>query len=160
MLMVVDSDDLIQQVVALAEHIWREHYPAIIGGEQVGYMLRELQSYEGIRSQIDKGMEYYLLLHNDEYVGYLAVQVEGDGLFLSKLYVKGSHAGKGLGSQMLEFVQEHWKVGRMRLTVNKGNLDSIRFYQNRGFRKTGEVIQDIGGGFVMDDFQMEWSRVE
>lgn len=159
-LVAVDSDELIRRVVVLAGQIWGEHYPAIIGDEQVAYMLGEFQSFAAIRGQIDKGMEYFLLIYNGEDAGYFAVQVEGEGLFLSKLYVKRSQAGKGLGSQMLAFVQERWRAERVRLTVNKENLDSIRFYQNHGFSKTGEVVLDIGGGFVMDDYLMEWTRVE
>ncbi len=157
-LVAVDCDELIRRVVVLAGQVWREHYPALIGEEQVEYMLDEFQSFAAIREQIDEGMEYFLLSNNGEDAGYFAVQVEGEGLFLSKLYVKRSQAGKGLGGQMLEFVREHWRPERVRLTVNKGNLDSIRFYQHHGFSKTGEVVLDIGDGFVMDDFEMEWRR--
>ncbi len=56
---------------------------------------------------------------------------------------------------MLTFIQEQWKPGSVRLTVNRENLDSISFYENRGFIKSGEVVQEIGGGFVMDDYQMD-----
>ena len=41
------------------------------------------------------------------------------------------------------------------LTVNKGNLRAQRFYRRRGFVRTEEVVMDIGGGFVMDDFVWE-----
>ena len=158
MFVVVKTGQLIQRVVVLAEHIWGEHYPAIIGEEQVSYMLSEFQSVEAIREQIDKGMKYYLVIRDREDVGYFAVQVEGDVLFLSKLYIRASDSGCGLGSQSLKFIQDHWGVRSVRLTVNKKNSDSILFYENRGFIKTAEVVLEIGGGFVMDDFQMEWSR--
>ena len=39
--------------------------------------------------------------------------------------------------------------------VNKNNADSIAWYSRMGFRNAGPVIQDIGGGFVMDDFRLE-----
>ena len=156
MFVVVNSDPLIQRVVVLAEHIWGEHYPAIIGEQQVTHMLREFQNLDTIRDQIDGRMEYFLVTRDGEDVGYFAVGMNEDVLFLSKLYIKSSAAGQGLGSQALEFMQDHWKPEIVRLTVNKQNSDSIRFYENRGFIKTGEVVQDIGGGFVMDDFQMEW----
>ena len=34
---------------------------------------------------------------------------------------------------------------------------SDAWYLRMGFRKSGPIIQDIGGGFVMDDFRMEKS---
>ena len=153
----VDSEALIQRVVVMADLIWREHYPAIIGEEQVDYMLGKFQTLESIQEQIDEGFEYYLLKREGADAGYFAVQVEGDALFLSKLYIRGSKSGGGLGSRVLEFIQDHWKPGFVRLTVNNENAASIRFYENRGFIKTGEVVHDIGCGFVMDDYQMEWS---
>jgi len=158
MFVVVNTDSLIQRVVVLAEHIWGEYYPAIIGERQVSYMLREFQNLEVIRDQIDGRMEYFLVTRNRKDVGYFAVRLDEGVLFLSKLYIKSSEEGQGLGSKALEFIQVHWKPETVRLTVNKQNSDSIRFYENRGFTKTGEVVQDIGGGFVMDDYQMEWVR--
>ncbi len=162
MFVVVASDVLIHRVVMLAELIWREHYPAIIGEEQVEYMLEKFQRIEAIRDQIDMGMEYYLVTRDGEDAGYFAVQVEDGDLFLSKLYIKSSESGRGLGGAALNFIQDCWKPGKVRLTVNKENSESIRFYESRGFIKTGEVVQEIGGGFVMDDYKMEricWGEI-
>jgi ribosomal protein S18 acetylase RimI-like enzyme len=40
------------------------------------------------------------------------------------------------------------------LTVNRHNTGSIAFYQHLGFKVSGTVVQDIGSGFVMDDYKM------
>ena len=40
------------------------------------------------------------------------------------------------------------------LTVNRNNTGSIAFYERMGFRKTDELVTDIGNGFVMDDWRM------
>ena len=40
------------------------------------------------------------------------------------------------------------------LTVNRNNAGSIAFYERAGFRKTNELVTDIGAGFVMDDWRM------
>jgi len=45
----------------------------------------------------------------------------------------------------------------MWLTVNKNNSHSIAWYSRMGFTNAGPILQDIGGGFVMDDFRMEKS---
>lgn len=41
------------------------------------------------------------------------------------------------------------------LTVNKNNVKAIRAYEKTGFKNIGSLVQDIGNGFVMDDYKME-----
>ena len=40
------------------------------------------------------------------------------------------------------------------LTVNRHNAATIAFYERMGLRKTQELVQDIGHGYVMDDWRM------
>ena len=40
------------------------------------------------------------------------------------------------------------------LTVNKGN-PSVNAYKRLGFQIAADLVMDIGGGFVMDDYRME-----
>ena len=40
------------------------------------------------------------------------------------------------------------------LTVNRHNADSIAFYRHVGFVTAGNVVQEIGNGFMMDDYKM------
>jgi len=44
---------------------------------------------------------------------------------------------------------------KVSLTVNKYNHNSIKAYERIGFINKEELVQDIGGGFVMDDYLME-----
>ena len=46
------------------------------------------------------------------------------------------------------------QVRTLWLTVNKRNAATIDCYLRMGFKNAGSVIQDIGGGFVMDDYRM------
>jgi hypothetical protein len=41
------------------------------------------------------------------------------------------------------------------LQATLGNAHPIEWYSRMGFRKIGSVIQDIGCGFVMDDYRFE-----
>ena len=41
------------------------------------------------------------------------------------------------------------------LTVNKYNSGSIEVYKKLGFTVADQVVTDIGGGYVMDDYIME-----
>ena len=71
--------------------------------------------------------------------------------------MKAELRGTGLGRAMVEFAEKRCAelgCGELWLTVNRNNAGSIAFYERAGFRKTNELVTDIGGGFVMDDWRM------
>ena len=156
----VDSVESIAEVAGLALEIWQEYYVPIVGQKQVDYMLEQFQSERAVAAQLAQSFEYYLVCQNRGNAGYFAVvpDAEKAALMLSKIYVRKSERGHGLGKKILEFIED---LGQKRgikmlwLTVNKNNADSIAWYSLMGFRNAGAVIQNIGGGFVMDDFRME-----
>ena len=144
-------------IARLADTIWREHYIPIIGEGQVSYMLDRFQSARAIGQQAASGMHYFLLWHKGQPVGYCAFEIRGEELFLSKIYVLQSLRGQGLGKAALQFVVDRAhreNCRRITLTVNKFNSTSIAAYTRMGFRKGSPVQQDIGGGYIMDDYLM------
>ena len=154
----VSTEYQIEIVETLAREIWTEHYVPIIGKEQVDYMLASFQSRQAIREQIRTGIAYYLIREDDAHIGYMAVQPKGRELFLSKIYVKLSRRGLGYGKKAVQFAEKVAKelnLDKIALTVNKNNVNSIKAYEKIGFKNTGSVVQDIGNGFVMDDYIME-----
>ncbi|HJJ48912.1 MAG TPA: GNAT family N-acetyltransferase [Methanocorpusculum sp.] len=156
----VQPDD-IPALAALAEKIWTEHYTSLIGSAQVSYMLENFQSEQAIQSQLKEGYAYYILLHNRKTAGYFSIlpRPKENHLFLSKLYVDKDFRRKGIASDTLIFIQELAKeadLPAVRLTVNKGNTGSIEAYTHLGFKKIDSVVTDIGNGFVMDDYVMEY----
>lgn len=145
----------------LANTIWREHYIPIIGKPQVDYMLDKFQSAKTIEQQVSEGYQYYMLMFENEYVGYLSIKKENQNLFLSKLYILKSERGKGFGKTAMLFIENEAKnlgCNSISLTVNKGNINSINTYENLGFENLGDILIDIGNGFVMDDFKM-WKQL-
>ncbi len=155
---IVDNMKIIAQVSTLARSIWQEHYVPMIGNEQVSYMLDKFQSTNAMEQQIAEGYKYYIILDNQIEAGYFSVKDKAEKLFLSKLYVLKSFRGKGLGKQGIRFIQNNFDHPVIQLTVNKNNSDSIAFYQHIGFEIVDDVVMDIGGGFVMDDYVMEISN--
>lgn len=156
----VHSKEQISEVVLLAREIWTEHYVPIIGQQQVDYMLEQYQSESAIAGQMSNGYEYYLMLHDGQSVGYIAIvpKADEDALMISKLYVKKSKRGHGFGRKMLRFAENVCRVRHIKtlwLTVNKHNLLSIAWYTRMEFNNAGPTFQDIGAGFVMDDYRME-----
>lgn len=159
MIIEVKHEEQIGIVQSLASEIWTEHYTPIIGKDQVDYMLDKFQSKDAIRDQIRRqGFLYFLIRDGEEYIGYIGVQPSEQELFLSKIYVRSSHRRKGFGWKAIQFLEAlaiRLYLNKISLTVNKNNIESIRAYEKMGFRNLGPVVQEIGNGFVMDDYKME-----
>ncbi len=147
-----------ETIAELAHDIWTEHYTPIIGSGQVAYMLDTFQSAQAIAQKSRDGMEYYLLLSAGEAAGYFAVVPKEGSLFLSKLYVSQKFRGKGLAKAAMSFIDQRklqLRCNNITLTVNKDNTRSIAAYEKMGFLKIKPIVQDIGHGYVMDDYLMK-----
>ena len=152
------SAEELHQIEEMAHTIWHEHYTPIIGIEQVVYMLDKFQSVARMLEQMKSGYQYFLINQTETPVGYLSFIKKDEELFLSKVYILKNTRGLGIGKIAFQFIEtkareNHCK--KISLTVNRNNLNSIKAYESAGFQNTGELIQDIGHGFVMDDFSME-----
>ena len=145
-------------IADLANTIWTEHYTPIIGAQQVAYMLKKFQSVSAIQDQVEKGIRYYLIKHQDNYAGYFSFSIEENHFFLSKLYVQKSARGNKIGKAALSFIEElatALELKKIKLTVNKYNANAIKAYEKMGFINVEAIVQDIGNGFVMDDYVLE-----
>ncbi len=155
----VSTSKEIDEVVKIAREIWREHYPPIIGIEQVEYMLEKFHSKDAITVELKQhNYAYYLIKNNNGVIGYIGIQLRGDDLFLSKIYIRSSERGNGIGKASMNFIKDlavENNINRVSLTVNKNNSGSIAAYYRLGFIKTGDICVDIGGGYKMDDIKME-----
>jgi len=159
--MPVRSGEQIARVVQLAREIWTEHYLPIIGQAQIDYMLARLQSAAAIAAQIAAGDEYFLLRRQDQWLGYAAVRTDADArrLFVSKLYLLKTVRGQGLGRASMNHLAQMARqrgLSKLWLTVNKRN-PALMAYLRIGFVTVGAEVADIGGGYVMDDYQLEWT---
>lgn len=156
----VTTEQEIDAVAALAHEIWNEHFTPIIGHAQVDYMLDKFQSSSAITRQMrDDGHEYYLILDEDEHVGYFALvqDAEASAMQLSKFYLKRACRGRGLGRAVFTFIEEECAIRGVRelwLTVNRHNAGPIAIYRHLGFVIAEPIVTDIGSGFVMDDYRM------
>ena len=145
-------------IADLATTIWHEHYTPIIGKAQVQYMLDKYQSVTAIQQQVANGGKYFIINHQDMAVGYLAYMKQDNSLFLSKLYILKTSRNKGFGKQAMAFICSNaiaMGLNKISLTVNKYNTATISAYEKMGFDNIGEIITDVGNGFVMDDYQLE-----
>lgn len=152
----VEDIPLLQQ---LAYRIWHAHYPGIITVDQIGYMLADGYSAEKIRHEMTESAVVWLLVQlNGTAVGFAAFGAYADGCAkLHKLYLDPGLHGRGWGSRALGEVERlaiEAGYQQMILNVNKHNTKAIHCYQRCGYQVLESVVNDIGGGFVMDDYVM------
>ena len=150
----------ITKLANLASEIWHEYWPCILTSEQIDYMVDKFQSENAIINQIEnENYTYYFLKVDGNVAGYTGVSNRGDYLFLSKLYIKKEFRHKGYGKKAFEEIK---KLGfnRIQLTVNKYNKNTIDAYLKYGFKIINKAVTDIGNGFVMDDYIMEFTLTD
>lgn len=142
----------------LADEIWHEHYAELLSKEQIDYMLGKFLTEEVISEQISGDYKYYLLNFNKQVVGFMAVVPHENFLYLSKIYLKKAFRGKGLARMGINTAISEAKAcgfNKIQLNVNKDNVDSIAAYKKLGFVVVEALVNDIGHGFVMDDYVMD-----
>lgn len=156
----ISSEERIKILEKLASEIWNEYWTIILSQSQIDYMLDKFQSYNAIKNQIENERYIYNILeYNEKFLGYLGVSIKEEYLFLSKLYIKKDFRGLGYGkiafNKIKQIALKNNKKS-IRLTVNKNNLNTIKAYEKWGFKTIDAVVTDIGCGFVMDDYIMEF----
>jgi len=149
-----------KEVQELASVIWNDNYKGIISQEQIDYMLNMMYNTKRLQEDLNEGYQWELIINNGETIGYLAYVIKKDNrVFLSKVYLKTSAQGIGIGKKSLNRIKEYAKVScctSVYLTVNKANKKGVRAYHNAGFNTINEEVTDIGGGYVMDDYVFEF----
>lgn len=150
----------VKELALLTSEIWHEYWTCILSPEQIDYMVEKFQSESAITEQIkNENYTYFYILCDGEKAGYIGMSKKDDYLFLSKLYIKKDFRHKGIGTQVFEFIKDFAHKNnyvKIRLTVNKYNKNTINAYEKWGLKTVESVVTDIGNGFVMDDYIMEY----
>lgn len=148
----------IKELANLTSSIWHEYWTCILLPEQIDYMVENFQSEKAITNQIEnENYTYYFILSDSQPIGYFGVSDKKDYLFLSKLYIKKEFRHQGIGAKAFEKIKEIANGRNIQLTVNKYNTNTIKAYEKWGFKSIDSVVTDIGSGFVMDDYIMEYN---
>jgi diamine N-acetyltransferase len=146
-------------ISALAREIWQATYPGIITQEQIDFMLEQRYGHERLYDDLEDAHKWLdQAFHDGRRVGF-AFSEERKGEFkLDKLYIHPDVQRQGVGGQLIAHVAERArKIGYpcVILQVNKRNVNAINSYKKYGFTVRTSTVDDIGRGFVMDDFVME-----
>lgn len=145
----------------MAETIWLQHYPDIIGHAQTMYMLQRNYSLTSLNAQLTEGQVFYWIYdENDVEIGFLGVsRLKSNGLFIHKFYILPEFQGQGVGKSAFDMLFAFYpEICSITLQVNRQNYKSVNFYFSVGFRIIRVADFDIGEGWQMNDFIMEWKR--
>jgi len=153
----------IPMIQDLARRSWESAYSGIISHEQIDYMLGKMYSEEEISSHLKNPDYHYFLIfdeNNNSFEGFMGYENghEDATTKLHRIYLVPESKGKGFGKEALNFLKQKISESndkRIILNVNKEN-NAKNFYESQGFKVYDEVVLDIGDGFVMDDYLMEF----
>ncbi len=152
----------LDKISDLAQRIWNDHYPEIIGQEQVNYMLQRFYDKESLKNQIASNDQFFLAFDEflNQYSGFLSITDKGEGqFFINKFYIDTQLQRNGVGNVFFNFFLEKFDPEVIRLQVNRQNYKAINFYFKNGFKIEKVADFDIGDGYFMNDFVMIWNRI-
>lgn len=149
-------------IAELANEIWHEHYPPIIGEKQVKYMLEKMYSLEVLNKNIIEGpQQFFLIYSNNQPCGFISIEINENGNegFIQKFYLLKRFRGNGLAAFCFDLLLNEFPgIKTLRLQVNRENIRAINFYFSRGFKIEKSADFDIGNGFYMNDFVMIYNK--
>ena len=157
------NKETIKETSDFASEVFIDYYIPLIGEKQARYMADLFLSQEASLKLIDDGAVFRLVREKGEIIGFCEYKKEEGRLFLSKLYARKDQRHKGVGRFMFEDVKAYARrngLQKIYLTVNKGNTPSYKIYLHLGFKVIDSVVNDIGQGYVMDDYIMEYTLNE
>lgn len=151
-------DAEVEPLVELAGAVWRRHYPGIITPEQIDYMLAQRYKAPLIRQLMARGDLWLAARAGEALVGFAHGFALQDGDYkLDKLYVHNDWQRHGIGGRLIDEVARHARAHaarRLLLRVNRQNQQAIGAYLKNGFQVATLIVEDIGNGFIMDDYVM------
>ena len=144
----------IKEMSALAEEIWKEYYEPLLAEGQTDYMIGLFLTPEAIEAQIRENKKYFFVRYEGEDIGFISFYPHEDYMYLSKFYLRADMRGKGFARKIIGFVADAAKqlgFDAIELNVNKYNV-TTEIYEKLGFVCIRSEINDIGHGYVMDDY--------
>lgn len=145
----------------IAAATWPSTYLDIIGQAQIDYMLDKMYNRGELLKQLMEGHIFLIAEEGENQFGFAGYSITGheERIYkLHKLYVLPSAHGKGVGKILINEVFNQVKDAggsALQLNVNKHNK-AKDFYLKGGFTVKESVKIDIGEGFFMDDYVMEY----
>ncbi len=145
----------IPEICRIASQVWGKVYSELLSPEQISYMMDMMYAPQVIESELENGYLWYLVKLNGSAVGYVSIFFKNGVCKLDKIYLHAEVRRSGIGRAAIGFVKSEAKkhgAKTLILNVNKYNRAAQQAYTSYGFKHLRDEVNDIGGGFVMDDF--------
>lgn len=146
-------------ISALAREIWQASYPGIITQEQIDFMLEQRYGHERLYDDLEDLHKWLdQAFFEGRRIGFAFSEIYKGEFKLDKLYIHPDAQRQGVGGQLIGHVTERARregYPCVILQVNKRNTKAINSYRKYGFEVRTSTVDDIGGGYVMDDYVME-----
>lgn len=145
----------------LSWKIFPRTYEGLIPAAQIPYMMRLMYDDAVLRKEFEAGMKFDVIYDAAVPIGYISWHMadcdEGRFLRLEKLYLDFAYHGRSIGNMALLFMigtAERAEASFISLNVNKHNIRAQKAYCRAGFRRWRSETEDVGNGFVKDDYVM------
>ena len=139
-----------EKIEKLAYQILPVAYKETMPPEHVEFMI---EKYHAAKVTSNAVARYYLLVWNQEIVGYLGLEHKSFTEFLSKLYILPDFQGKGIGQQVLNFVEKQAEYP-IELVVQEENVSAIAFYKKNGFEVKEKVSHTFENAHTLHGYLM------
>lgn len=119
---------------------WNEHYPS---KEAFVKDIQRNELYVIEENSIVLGTIVISIIMDEEYKPIQWLTPNGNSSYIHRLSVHPDHQGKGLAQKMMVFAESHSKEKRyssVRLDTFSLNKRNQRFYEQRGYRKLGDIF--------------------
>ena len=137
----------------LRHEVYQRYYPA----KQQDALEETLQSADAIEEDIDRDVNYFLVVLGGKTIGYFAWKMENTALHLLHLYLKPEYRGKAIGRDIVascERLARGEGRGRVCCEVHTKCLPVQQFFKARGYRLL-KPVENAVGGIAMQLTEME-----
>lgn len=144
----------------VAEEAWWAAYAGFLEPGQIRRGLDELYDPEFLERAIEEAeaLEFLVAEVDGEVVGFASAELTwADEAELFTLYVHPDHWEEGVGSALLETVEEWAReagADRLACSVFTENYAGVPFFESRGFERLGEVPTEIAGS-THEEYELE-----
>lgn len=140
--------------------IWPKTYSGVISKDQIDYMLEMMYSTASLQKQMEEEGCTFIIVHDDtEPVAFASFNETESQLWkLNKIYILQSQQGKGTGKFIIHYIIDEIKTKgakALQLQVNRENK-AKDFYEKIGFKIIKTADFDIGNGYFMNDYVMNY----
>jgi ribosomal protein S18 acetylase RimI-like enzyme len=145
----------LSRVQSLAQRIWPECFAGILPPGHIDAIVEEVYDLRTLSADVAERHHIYWIAQVDgEDAGYASAYLDGERVWIKKLYLLDTCRGLGLGKRLIATALAAFPgAASVGLYVNDGNVSAINFYRAQGF--TIEALVPVRmGPFDLQDYVM------